>query len=59
MKSICDHLVVVDEPIKEWDHILQILGGLGPKYNYRVASLITREDYVSPASVHSILLANE
>ena len=59
MKFISDNLVSVDEPVKEWDHILQILGGLGPKYNSSVASLITREDYVAPTSIRSILLTHE
>ena len=29
MKTVYDNLTVVGEPIKEIDHILQLLGGLG------------------------------
>ncbi|KAL6335516.1 hypothetical protein AAG906_030644 [Vitis piasezkii] len=44
---------------KKGDHILQLLGGLGPDYNSIVASLTAREDDLSLHSVHSILLTHE
>ncbi|RVW93124.1 Retrovirus-related Pol polyprotein from transposon RE1 [Vitis vinifera] len=59
MKTISDNLAAVGEPVKERDHILQLLGGLGPDYNSIVASLTAREDDLSLHSVHSILLTHE
>nr|CAN82380.1 hypothetical protein VITISV_021579 [Vitis vinifera] len=59
MKTISDNLAAVGEPVKDRDHILQLLGGLGPDYNSIVASLTAREDDLSLHSVHSILLTHE
>ena len=59
MKTIYDNLAAVGEPVKDRDHILQLLGGLGPDYNSIVASLTAREDDLSLHSVHSILLTHE
>ncbi|RVW86356.1 Retrovirus-related Pol polyprotein from transposon RE1 [Vitis vinifera] len=59
MKSISDNLAAVGEPVKDRDHILQLLGGLGPDYNSIVASLTAREDDLSLHSVHNILLTHE
>ena len=59
MKTIVDNLAAIDEPVKEIDQILQILGGLGPEYNSIVASLTTREDDLSLHHVQSILLTHE
>nr|CAN82610.1 hypothetical protein VITISV_021745 [Vitis vinifera] len=56
MKTIYDNLAVVGEPVKDRDHILQLLGGLGPDYNSIVASLTAREDDLSLHSVYNILL---
>ena len=28
MKTLIDNLVAIDEPVSDWDQILQILGGL-------------------------------
>ena len=52
MKAIIDNLGVVGEPVKERDHILQILGGLGSEYNSIVASLSIRDDDLSLHSIH-------
>ena len=59
IKTISDNLAAIGEPIKDRDHILQFLGGLGPEYNSIVASLTTREDDFSLHSVHNILLMHE
>ncbi|RVW22623.1 Retrovirus-related Pol polyprotein from transposon RE1 [Vitis vinifera] len=59
MKTIYDNLAAVGEPVKDRDHILQLLGGLGPDYNSIVAFLTAREDDLSLHSVHSILLTHE
>ncbi|RVW48987.1 Retrovirus-related Pol polyprotein from transposon TNT 1-94 [Vitis vinifera] len=59
MKTISDNLTAVGEPVKDRDHILQLLGGLGPDYNSIVASLTAREDDLSLHSVHNILLTHE
>ena len=59
IKTISDNLAVIREPVKETDHILQLLGGLGSKYNSIVASLTAREDDLSLYSVHNILLTHE
>ena len=59
MKSITDNLVATGEAEKDQDHILQILGGLGPEYNSIVASLTTRGEDLSLYSVHRILLTHE
>ena len=59
MKTIYDNLAAVGEPVKDRDHILQLLGGLGPNYNSIVASLTALEDDLSLHSVHSILLTHE
>ncbi|RVW56689.1 hypothetical protein CK203_075078 [Vitis vinifera] len=59
MKTIYDNLAVVGEPVKDRDHILQLLGGLGPDYNSIVASLTAREDDLSLHSVYNILLTHE
>ncbi|RVW14006.1 Retrovirus-related Pol polyprotein from transposon RE1 [Vitis vinifera] len=39
IKTISDNLAAIGEPVKETDHILQLLGGLGSEYNSIVASL--------------------
>ena len=54
VKAIADNLGAVGEPVKERDHILQILGGLGSEYNSIVASLTIRDDDLSLHSVHSM-----
>eukprot|EP00261_Vitis_vinifera_P016565 XP_010645732.1 PREDICTED: uncharacterized protein LOC104877922 [Vitis vinifera] len=59
IKTISDNLAAIGEPIKDRDHILQLLGGLGPEYNSIVASLTAREDDFSLHSVHNILLTHE
>ncbi|RVW80238.1 Retrovirus-related Pol polyprotein from transposon RE1 [Vitis vinifera] len=59
IKTISDNLAAIGEPVKETDHILQLLGGLGSEYNSIVASLTAREDDLSLHSVHSILLTHE
>ncbi|RVW21555.1 Retrovirus-related Pol polyprotein from transposon RE1 [Vitis vinifera] len=59
IKTISDNLVAIGEPVKETNHILQLLGGLGSEYNSIVASLIAREDDLSLHSVHSILFTHE
>ncbi|KAJ9672694.1 hypothetical protein PVL29_026062 [Vitis rotundifolia] len=59
IKTISDNLAAIGEPVKESDHILQLLGGLGSEYNSIVASLTAREDDLSLHSVHSILLTHE
>ena len=41
IKTISNNLAAIGEPIKNKDHILQLHGGLGPKYNSIVASLTT------------------
>ncbi|RVW55843.1 hypothetical protein CK203_075836 [Vitis vinifera] len=40
MKSIVDSLAAISKPVMERDHVLQLLGGLGPEYNSLVASRI-------------------
>ncbi|RVW20572.1 hypothetical protein CK203_109692 [Vitis vinifera] len=59
IKTISDNLAAIGEPVKETDHILQLLGGLGSEYNSIVASLTTREDDLSLYYVHNILLTYE
>ena len=59
IKTISDNLAAIGEPIKDRDHILQFLGGLGPEYNSIVASLTAIEDDFSLHSVHNILLMHE
>ncbi|KAJ9691425.1 hypothetical protein PVL29_013564 [Vitis rotundifolia] len=59
IKTISDNLAAIGEPVKESDHILQFLGGLGSEYNSIVASLTACEDDLSLHSVHSILLTHE
>ena len=44
LKSISDNLASVGEPVKERDHIFQLLGGLGSEYNPIVTSLTTRDE---------------
>ncbi|KAJ9684849.1 hypothetical protein PVL29_017033 [Vitis rotundifolia] len=39
IKTISNNLAAIGEPVKDRDHILQLLGGLGPEYNSIVASL--------------------
>ncbi|RVX16768.1 Retrovirus-related Pol polyprotein from transposon RE1 [Vitis vinifera] len=41
IKTISDNLVAIGEPVKESDHILQLLGGLDSEYNTIMASLTT------------------
>ena len=59
IKTISDNLAAIGELVKETDHILQLLGGLGSEYNSIVASLTAREDDLSLHSIHSILLTHE
>ncbi|RVX17039.1 Retrovirus-related Pol polyprotein from transposon RE1 [Vitis vinifera] len=59
IKTISNNLAAIGEPVKEIDHILQLLGGLGSEYNSIVASLTAREDDLSLHSVHSILLTHK
>ena len=59
MKNVSNNLSAVGEPVKEIDQILQLLGGLGLKYNAIVASLTTRDEELSLHSVHSMLLTHE
>ena len=59
IKTISNNLAAIGEPIKNKDHILQLHGGLGPKYNSIVASLTTWEDNFSLHFVHNILLTHE
>ena len=59
MKAIYDNLAVPGELVKDCDHALQLLDGLGPKYNVVVASLTTRDDDLSHHSVNNILLTHE
>ncbi|RVW31973.1 hypothetical protein CK203_097496 [Vitis vinifera] len=59
IKTISDNLVAIREPVKYRDHIIKLLGSLGPEYNSIVASLTAREDDFSLHSVHNILLTHE
>ena len=59
IKTISDNLVAIREPVKDRDHIIKLLGSLGPEYNSIVASLTAREDDFSLHSVHNILLMHE
>nr|CAN75274.1 hypothetical protein VITISV_043735 [Vitis vinifera] len=56
---LSDNLAAIGEPVKETNHILQLLGGLGSEYNSIVASLTACEDDLSLHSIHDILLTHE
>ena len=59
LKTISDNLTVVGESVKETDQILQLLGGLGSKYNDIIASLTTKDEELSLHSVHNMLITYE
>ena len=59
LRTVSDNLAVVGEPVKETDPILQLLGGLGSKYNDIVASLTTKDEELSLHSVHNMLITHE
>ena len=59
MKTVSNNLAAVGEPVKETDKILQLLRGLGSKYNAIVSLLTTRNEELSLHSVHSMLLTHD
>lgn len=55
VKIIIDNFAAIGEPVPDREHILQMLGVLGPEYHSIVASLTTHDDNLSLHSVHSML----
>ncbi|KAL5561469.1 hypothetical protein UlMin_031216 [Ulmus minor] len=59
IKSLCDNLVAIGEPVTDQDQIINLLAGLGSDYNAVVTSISTRDNQLTLEDVHSLLLTFE
>ena len=57
--SICNNLVVIEEPVSRKDYLIYFFGGLDKKYNPFVTSINNRPDQPSVEEIHSQLLSYE
>ncbi|XP_062076348.1 uncharacterized protein LOC133781392 [Humulus lupulus] len=57
LKTICNRLAAIGEPVSRNDHIIALLGGLGRDYNPFVTSFKMRTDKPSLATIHSLLIS--
>ncbi|KAL5559363.1 hypothetical protein UlMin_035574 [Ulmus minor] len=59
IKSLCDNLAAIGEPVTDQDQIMNLLVGLGSDYNAVVTSISTRDNQLTLEDVHSLLLTFE
>ena len=59
IKGAADNLAAIGEPISEQDQVMNLLGGFGSDYNPVVTAINIRDDKISLAAIHSMLLAFE
>ncbi|KAL5538074.1 hypothetical protein UlMin_043114 [Ulmus minor] len=59
IKSLCDNLAAIGEPVTNQDQIMNLLAGLGSDYNAVVTSISTRDNQLTLEDVHSLLLTFE
>ena len=57
LKSICNSLVAIGEPISEKDHLIYLFSGLDHKYNPFVTSIQNRFDQPTIEQIHNLLLS--
>ncbi|KAF4348060.1 hypothetical protein G4B88_030696 [Cannabis sativa] len=59
MKTLCNTLASVGEPISTQEHLTYLLNGLGPEYNAFVTPILARPVKPTIEEVHSLLLSYE
>lgn len=59
LKSLCNSLVAIGEPVSYNDHVIYLLGGLGCEYNLLVTLVINQPDKPSVAEIYSLFLSYE
>ena len=56
IRNNCDNLTAVGEIVLEQDHIMAILGGLGPEYNPFIVTITSRAELISIEELQSHLM---
>ena len=59
IRNNCDNLTAVGEIVLEQDHIMAILGGLGPEYNPFIVTITSRAEPISVEELQSHLMVFE
>ncbi|KAJ9698935.1 hypothetical protein PVL29_007820 [Vitis rotundifolia] len=59
LKSICNSLVAIGEPVFEKNHLIYLFSGLDREYNPFVTSIQNRSDQPTIEQIYSLLLSND
>ena len=57
LKSICNSLAAIGEPVSEKDHLIYLFNGLDREYNSFVTSIQNRSDQPTIEQIRSLLLS--
>ena len=57
LKSICNSLAAIGEPVSKKDHLIYLFSGLDREYNPFVTSIQNRSDQPTIEQIHSLLLS--